>query len=219
MSKIMVRYKVKPERAEENERLVRAVYEELARSAPAGFHYATFCLPDGVSFVHIASSEADGSNPLGDVKAFAEFQNDVRERCAEPPVTSRAARGRLVSLLAMNPVVHLELHTDDLPQARAHLRAAMRLAGRAGADEGGSVPRARPGRAASAAASSSAAPRAACGCPTCEVGEIDAATARARELGASVLLEPREGPAGWRTVVSTPAGGEIAFWQPKGHTL
>jgi hypothetical protein len=30
-----------------------------------------------------------------------------------------------------------------------------------------------------------------------------------------VLLEPREGPAGWRSVVSTPAGGEIAFWQPK----
>jgi hypothetical protein len=30
-----------------------------------------------------------------------------------------------------------------------------------------------------------------------------------------VLLEPREGPAGWRSVVATPAGGEIAFWQQK----
>jgi len=30
-----------------------------------------------------------------------------------------------------------------------------------------------------------------------------------------VLFEPREGPAGWRSVVSTPAGGEIAFWQQK----
>jgi hypothetical protein len=30
-----------------------------------------------------------------------------------------------------------------------------------------------------------------------------------------VLLAPREGPAGWRSVVRTPAGGEIAFWQPK----
>jgi hypothetical protein len=89
MSKIMVRYKVKPELAQENERLVRAVYEELARSAPADFHYATFCLQDGVSFVHIASSEtADGPSPLRDVKAFAEFQKDIRERCAESPVTS-----------------------------------------------------------------------------------------------------------------------------------
>ena len=48
-----------------------------------------------------------------------------------------------------------------------------------------------------------------------DILEIQAAVLRARELGASVLLDPREGPAGWRTVVSTPAGGEIAFWQPK----
>jgi hypothetical protein len=30
-----------------------------------------------------------------------------------------------------------------------------------------------------------------------------------------VALEPREGPAGWRSVVTTGVGGEIAFWQPK----
>jgi hypothetical protein len=51
--------------------------------------------------------------------------------------------------------------------------------------------------------------------PYVEVGEIERATARARQLGASVLLEPREGPAGWRSVVTTPVGGEVAFWQPK----
>jgi predicted enzyme related to lactoylglutathione lyase len=48
-----------------------------------------------------------------------------------------------------------------------------------------------------------------------EVAEIAQATDRARALGASVLLDPREGPAGWRSVVAAPAGGEIAFWQPK----
>ena len=52
--------------------------------------------------------------------------------------------------------------------------------------------------------------------PYVEVAEIDVATERARELGARVLLAPREGPTGWRSVVSAPAGGEIAFWQPKG---
>jgi hypothetical protein len=89
MSKIMVRYKVKPEMAQENERLVRAVYEELERTAPEGLRYATFRLEDGVSFVHIAANETDdGRSPLRDVKAFQEFQKDVRERCAEPPVTS-----------------------------------------------------------------------------------------------------------------------------------
>jgi hypothetical protein len=88
MSTVMVRYKVKPGRAEENAQLVRAVYEELASTDPAGLHYATFQLDDGVSFVHIASVE-DGNNPLREVKAFQEFQKDIAERCAEPPVTAK----------------------------------------------------------------------------------------------------------------------------------
>ena len=86
MSNIMVRYTVKPERAAENEQLVRAVYDELAGAAPDGFRYATFVLDDGVSFVHIASITTDeGQNPLREVKAFAEFQNDVAARCEQAP--------------------------------------------------------------------------------------------------------------------------------------
>ncbi len=51
--------------------------------------------------------------------------------------------------------------------------------------------------------------------PYIEVAGIVKATDWARSCGPSVLLEPREGPAGWRSVVATPAGGEIAFWQSK----
>ena len=51
--------------------------------------------------------------------------------------------------------------------------------------------------------------------PYVEVPGVEEATERARALGADVLLEPREGPAGWRSVIATPAGGEIAFWQAK----
>jgi len=51
--------------------------------------------------------------------------------------------------------------------------------------------------------------------PYVEVACVDEVSERARGLGASVLLEPREGPAGWRSVVSSPEGGEVAFWQPK----
>jgi predicted enzyme related to lactoylglutathione lyase len=40
-------------------------------------------------------------------------------------------------------------------------------------------------------------------------------TAHALVLGGSVVLEPREGHVGWRSIVATPAGGEIALWQPK----
>jgi uncharacterized protein len=52
--------------------------------------------------------------------------------------------------------------------------------------------------------------------PYVEVDRVDETTDRARELGAAVLLAPREGPAGWRSVIATPAAGEIALWQQKG---
>ena len=51
--------------------------------------------------------------------------------------------------------------------------------------------------------------------PYVEVEEIEAVTERGRRLGATVLLEPREGPAGWRSVLGAGCSGEIALWQPK----
>jgi predicted enzyme related to lactoylglutathione lyase len=51
--------------------------------------------------------------------------------------------------------------------------------------------------------------------PYVGVDRIDLATERARALGASVLLSPREGPGGWRSVVSAPHGAQLALWQPK----
>jgi len=48
-----------------------------------------------------------------------------------------------------------------------------------------------------------------------EVERIRDATERARRLGATVLVEPREGLTGWRSVVSSPATAEVALWQPK----
>lgn len=88
MAQVMVRYKVKPDRAEENAALVRAVYDELHRTAPGGLSYATFVLDDGVSFVHMATHDGD-DNPLAQVAAFQRFQEGVRDRCDEPPVVSR----------------------------------------------------------------------------------------------------------------------------------
>ena len=52
--------------------------------------------------------------------------------------------------------------------------------------------------------------------PYVEVDDIDRSTDAARRLGATVTLAPREGPAGWRSVVSVPNGGELALWQAKG---
>jgi hypothetical protein len=87
MKTVVVRYKVKPDRVAENEELVRAVYEELHRTQPDGLRYATFRLDDGVSFMHVSTTE-DGSNPLTSVEAFARFTQNIRERCDEPPVVT-----------------------------------------------------------------------------------------------------------------------------------
>jgi hypothetical protein len=89
MRRVIVRYTVKPDQVEANEELVRAVYEELGRTAPEGLRYATFKLEDGVSFVHVASVDTpDGRNPLSAVEAFARFQQGVADRCDEPPVAT-----------------------------------------------------------------------------------------------------------------------------------
>jgi uncharacterized protein len=55
--------------------------------------------------------------------------------------------------------------------------------------------------------------------PYVEVTDISEATEHARLLGASVTLDAREGPAGWRSVLDVPAGGEIALWQPKARAI
>jgi predicted enzyme related to lactoylglutathione lyase len=114
----------------------------------------------------------------------------------------------------VNPVVHLELHTSDLPQARdlyaelcgwrqevIETQAGCYLSLDLGDQlDGGIV---------------ECPVRGPLWLPYVQVEGIDDATDRARALGASVLLEPREGPAGWRSVVRTAVGGELAFWQPK----
>jgi predicted enzyme related to lactoylglutathione lyase len=111
-------------------------------------------------------------------------------------------------------VVHLELHTRDLLEARCFYRrlcgwreervetsAGSYLAvGLGDAIGGGMVecPISRP-----------------LWLPYVEVRDIHETTERAQGLGATIMLSPREGPVGWRSVVSTPTAGEIALWQPK----
>lgn len=91
-SQVMVRYEVEPDRAAENEELVRAVYAGLADTRPEGFSYATFVQDDGVSFIHLATARTeDGRSPLDHVAAFARFLARLEDRCLAPP-TSIALR-------------------------------------------------------------------------------------------------------------------------------
>jgi quinol monooxygenase YgiN len=88
MGSSMVRYKVRPDRADENESLVKAVYEQLARDRPGGLHYATFKLPDGVSFMHVVFESDQPGQILNNVATFKAFSADIASRCDEPPVAT-----------------------------------------------------------------------------------------------------------------------------------
>jgi L-rhamnose mutarotase len=86
MKRVVVRYKVKPGRADENAELIKAVFADLAETSPAGLRYASFVADDGLTFVHVASIETDDdSNPLAASAAFKAFQAEIKDRCEEPP--------------------------------------------------------------------------------------------------------------------------------------
>ena len=83
----VIRYQTTPECAEDNARLIRAVFAELAADGPADLHYEAFQLDDGVTFVHVATIEGE-SNPLDVSLAFAEFQQGLGARLADGPHAS-----------------------------------------------------------------------------------------------------------------------------------
>ncbi|HEV8544755.1 MAG TPA: hypothetical protein VGQ64_00550, partial [Candidatus Limnocylindrales bacterium] len=88
MGSSMVRYKVRPDRADENVALVQAVYAQLDRERPDGLHYATFRLPDGVSFMHIVIDTDQPGRILNELAAFRAFSADIESRCDESPVAT-----------------------------------------------------------------------------------------------------------------------------------
>ena len=85
----VIRYRVRPEAAEENVRLVKAVYAALEKAQPAELEYATYRLEDGITFVHVAQLP-DADNPLAALPEFTEFQRQIAERCVEQPAPSAA---------------------------------------------------------------------------------------------------------------------------------
>jgi uncharacterized protein len=116
--------------------------------------------------------------------------------------------------IATNPVVHLELRTDNLPRACAFYTQLFGWHAETIHAGSGSYLSLDVGdrMAAGVAEQDTARPS---WLPYVEIADIAEATERGRRLGASVTLEPREGPGGWRSVLAAPAAAEIALWQPK----
>ncbi len=91
MKAIVVRYRAKPERADENQKLIEAVFADLEQRSPRGFTYKVFRLEDRVSFVHVViEHDVETRDSLSDVPAFQAFVAGIGDRCDEPPVAMGA---------------------------------------------------------------------------------------------------------------------------------
>jgi len=91
MKTTVVRYQVKPERADENVKLIEAVFAELDERQPDGFTYKAFRMDDGVSFMHVViEHDVDEPDSLQDVPAFQAFVAGIADRCDVAPVATGA---------------------------------------------------------------------------------------------------------------------------------
>ena len=88
MRQILVRYKVKPEHAVENQRLLEAVFAELKAKAPPGTRYLVLKMPDE-SYVHFAMAE-EGMPAFTGYESFKTYTADAKSRLAEGPVQVEA---------------------------------------------------------------------------------------------------------------------------------
>ncbi|WP_330306368.1 MULTISPECIES: hypothetical protein [unclassified Streptomyces] len=85
MTVLMVRSTAKPEFVGELEEALKKMFTAIERERPAGVRYASYRLPDGVTYV--AQLElADGvENPLPAIAEFREFQAGLKDWLAGPP--------------------------------------------------------------------------------------------------------------------------------------
>jgi radical SAM superfamily enzyme with C-terminal helix-hairpin-helix motif len=84
MKRTLIRYKTRPDAADQNAELIEKVFEELKAKAPTGVRYLSLRLDDN-TFIHLVEAE-EGSTPLPSLDAFKAFQSGIRERCIEPPL-------------------------------------------------------------------------------------------------------------------------------------
>lgn len=85
----VVRYTAKPEHADENEALARAVFAELEEAKPQGIAYALF--RDGRTFLHLfVNAQADDADALLELPAFKAYQAQIAARCETPPDVQRS---------------------------------------------------------------------------------------------------------------------------------
>ena len=84
----LVRYAAKQGRADENEKLARAVYDELRAKRPDQITYLLF--RNGADFVHVFVNARDtDSAVLIEMPSFKAYTKDLQDRIVSPPEVIR----------------------------------------------------------------------------------------------------------------------------------
>jgi len=85
MSAMLLRTKVKADKATEVEAAVRSLFAALEEAQPKGIRYTSLRLADGVTYVVLLQVEEGIDNPLPKLPEFLRFQENLKGWLAEPP--------------------------------------------------------------------------------------------------------------------------------------
>lgn len=89
----MSRTKVKADQLEAIKAAGKRVVEALEREQPQGIRYATFQLPDGVSFVTLVAIDDGVDNPLLALPEYRAFAENFKTWIVEPPNSEQLTVG------------------------------------------------------------------------------------------------------------------------------
>ena len=81
MSPRLIRYRARPDKADENQHLIEGVFRELHAKAPDQVRYLVLRLSDG-TFCHLVD---DSTKTVPNLDAFASFQRGGAERRLDEP--------------------------------------------------------------------------------------------------------------------------------------
>ena len=82
MTYTLINYNAKPERADENERLIAGVFRELHAERPADLRYMALRLEDD-TFIHLVVTNTEGAT-VTSLASFQAFQEKIDERRTGP---------------------------------------------------------------------------------------------------------------------------------------
>ena len=83
---MIVRAKVKPECVADVQAGAKKMFDAIQQAQPEGVRYTSSLLPDGVTFLAQLELQDGVENPLPQVAAFREFQENLKQWIAEPPI-------------------------------------------------------------------------------------------------------------------------------------